>query len=209
MKFYLKHNHGIRVMLNAKFLRGLLECILMTNTVKGDIIELGSFRGGSVTICAYFLKKIKSSKIIYACDTFEGLPNEDKFSKKTFNTVKGVFSKTSIQRVEEKFKKYGVLDKIKIIKGRFKDTLESQLSKKRFSLAFDDCDLYDSTKYTLNFLYSRIEDNRIICFHDFYPQGYKNSVWGITKAVEEFLQKKQLKIQLNPITHLVKNYKKN
>lgn len=207
MKFYFKHKDDLEVWLDADFLRGLLECILMTKTVKGDIIELGSFRGGSATICAHFLKAINSSKIIYACDTFEGHPYEDKFSKS--KNVTGAFSTTSIPHVLEKFQKYGVLDKIKIIKGSFEDTLESELSKKRFSLAFVDCDLYDSTKYVLNFLYPRIEGNGIICFHDFYPQGNKYSVWGITKAVEEFLQKKHLKIQLNPIAHILKNYKKN
>ncbi len=50
-----------------------------------------------------------------------------------------------------------------------------------------------------------MEDNGIICFHDFYPQGYKYSYWGITKAVEEFLQKKHLKIHLKPIAHIFKN----
>ncbi len=203
IKFYFKYKHELEVWLDHDFLTGLLECISITKKVKGDIIELGSFKGGSTTICAYFLKKIKSSKVIYACDTFEGLPYDDKFSK--YTNIKGAFSSTNIPYVLKKFKKFRVSDKIKIIKGCFEDTLEKRLSKKRFSLAFVDCDLYDSTKYVLDFLYPRMEDNGIICFHDFYATGYKFSVWGITKAVEEFLEKKHLDIQLNPIAHILKN----
>ncbi len=203
MKFYFKNKNDLEVLLHPDYLRGLLECFLMTKAAKSDIIELGSYRGGSTTVCAHFLKKIKSSKIIYACDTFEGHPFEDKFSK--YENIIGEFSDTNIPYVLKKFEKYDVLDKIKIIKGSFEDTLESKLGEKKFSLAFVDCDLYDSTKYVLSFLYPRMEVNGIICFHDYYPQGYKYSHWGITKAVDEFLQEKHLKIQLNPIAYILTN----
>jgi len=38
-----------------------------------------------------YLKQINSKRKIYGCDTFEGLPYEDKFSKKTSENLIGNF----------------------------------------------------------------------------------------------------------------------
>lgn len=70
--------------------------------------------------------------------------------------------------------------------------LDNKLGNERFSIVFIDCDLYGGTKYALVFIYHRKEQDAIICFHDYYPPGYRHSLWGITKAVNEFLQKNQL-----------------
>jgi hypothetical protein len=44
----------------------------------GDIYEFGVFRGGSLISTALLLKKIKSKKIVYGFDSFEGFPNYSK-----------------------------------------------------------------------------------------------------------------------------------
>jgi len=38
-----------------------------------------------------YLKQINSKRKIYGCDTFEGLPYDDKFSKKTSENLIGNF----------------------------------------------------------------------------------------------------------------------
>jgi len=49
------------------------------NKFKGDIYEFGVFRGKSLLSTALLLKKIKSKKIIYGFDSFEGFPSYHKY----------------------------------------------------------------------------------------------------------------------------------
>ena len=174
---------------------GLLESVRATETVQGDIIELGTYKGGSAIMMARFLKKIGSKRQIYACDTFEGHPYYDHFSSQ--KQRKGQYSDTSVSYVKDKFRRFRVEDKITIIKGLFEDTLLSKLGEKRFSLAFVDCDLYKSTKYALDFLYQKMEDGGRIVLHDYGSEG-----WGLTKAVNEWCQRNGFKINLYPIPHI-------
>jgi len=175
------------------FIGGLLECVLATQTIEGDIIELGTYKGGTSIMIARFLKSIGSKKRIYTCDTFEGHPYDDKFGKDR----KGRFSDVNISYVEDKFFRFGVADKIRIIKGIFEDVLYKKLGEKKFSFAFLDCDLYQSTKYALNFLIPRMANGAIIALHD-----YGNPHFGLTKAVHEQCQKSHLKVNLYPIPHI-------
>lgn len=175
------------------FIGDLLGCILATETIEGDIIELGTYKGGTSIMIAHFLKNIGSKKRIYTCDTFEGHPYDDKFGKDR----KGRFSDVNVSYVEDKFCRFGVADKIQIIKGMFEDVLCKRLSDKRFSLAFLDCDLYQSTKYSLSFLVPRMAYGAIIALHD-----YGNPEFGLTKAVSEQCQKNHLEVNLYPIPHI-------
>ena len=163
--------------------------------IRGDIIELGTYKGGTSIMIARFLKRIHSKKYIYACDTFEGHPYDDKFS--TIIPRKGTFSDTSLSHVEDKFRRFGVADNIRIIKGLFEDTLYRELGGKKFSFAFIDCDLYDSTKYALNFLIPRMADKAIIALHD-----YGLDSWGMSVAIHEQCQKRGIKVNLYPIPHI-------
>ena len=66
-----------------------------------------------------------------------------------------------------------------------------------FSFVFLDCDLYQSTYYTLGFLIPRMVDNGVIVIHD-----YGNPMFGVTKAVHQYCLKTHLKVNLNPIPHI-------
>jgi hypothetical protein len=48
-------------------------------SIKGDIFEFGVYRGGSLLAMSLLLKRIGSTKKIYAFDTFSGFPNYSKF----------------------------------------------------------------------------------------------------------------------------------
>ena len=192
------HNHWLEIehtedLAGLFFIGGLLECVLETQTIEGDIIELGTYKGGMSIMIARLLKNIGSKKRIYTCDTFEGHPYDDKFGKER----KGRFSDVNFSYVEEKFCKFRVADKIRIVKGMFEDVLHRKLGDKRFSFAFVDCDLYQSTKYSLNFLIPRMADGGIIALHD-----YSNPQRGLSKAVHEQCHESHFKVNLYPIPHI-------
>ena len=47
--------------------------------IKGDILDLGVYRGRSLITIALILKKLKSKKKVYGFDTFSGFPKLNKF----------------------------------------------------------------------------------------------------------------------------------
>ena len=168
-----------------------LSYLLQTKNVKGDILELGTYQGKSTIILAKFLKQLNSKKIIYTCDTFEGIPYEDKYSM--MKNAKGMYANTSIETVKQNFRRFGVLDQIICLPGEFENTLEKELSDKKFSFIFVDCDIYDSSVTGINFGYSRLNEGGIMAF-DNYDYDEKKSDWGITKAVNDFCKNENVEL---------------
>jgi len=214
--FYAKNFERLNSLQSVEEMGFLLELIKKTDSVKGDILELGSYDCGTTIMLAHFLKSINSKKHVFGCDTFSGLPYEDKFSTKsssvlTFfmglsvtssDTIIGRY-KASFDSVIKKITEFGLNDTITLIKGKFEDTLESELGDKRFSFVFNDCDLYDATKFCLKFIWPRLEKKGIIAF-DEYGKRQEKYAWGEIKAVEEFC----LENNINLINNR-KNNKKN
>lgn len=197
ISFYISHQERLEARLETPFIIGLLESVYLTESIEGNIIELGTFKGGSTLMVARLLKRIGSKKAIFACDTFEGHPYDDRYSN--LMKRKGEFSDTNVNYVLSKFQRFSVEDKITIVKGLFEETLVSKLTDKRFSLAFVDCDLYDSTKYVLEFLHPRMNCGGRIVLHD-----YGHPDWGLTKAVDEWCEKNGLRVNLNPVPYIEK-----
>lgn len=197
IRFFILYQDRFEAVLKIPFVLGLIENVYLTESVKGDIIELGSFRGGSTVMIAQLLKRIGSIKKIFACDTFEGHPYDDKYSNQPKR--KNQFSNTSVKYVLNKFQRFDVDDKITIVKGLFEETLVSKLADKRFSFAFVDCDLYDSAKYVLEFLYPRLNGGGRIILHD-----YGDADWGLTEAVDEWCEKNGLRVNLNSVYYIEK-----
>tara|TARA_Y100001949_G_C15934504_1_gene307237 strand:- start:231 stop:974 length:744 start_codon:yes stop_codon:yes gene_type:complete len=176
----------------------LLEFIEDTNDLSssrnecfGNIMELGVFRGGTSICFAKFLKQIKSQRHVFACDTFEGFPYDD-IRNEEYNSAKNYMQTSDYENVSKKFQKFNVDDKIKILKGAFEDTLYQKLSNEKFSFVFADADLYKSTKFSLEFLKSRMCEGGIITFHNY---GESNlGVWGETDAVDEFCHENNMKL---------------
>ena len=191
--FHEKHKQAIQSLLDNWFLMRLLDFIFKTKQIEGNIIELGSYKGGTALVLAHFLKRNSINKLIYSCDTFEGHPYDDKHG----TDVKGSFKSTESSNIESRFRRFGVINDIQIIKGRFEDTLYKNLVKNRFSLAFIDCDLYQSTQYSLNFVIPRMMDGSVIVFHD-----YRVPTYGLTKAVHDFCEKSGLKVNIYPFAHI-------
>lgn len=188
---------------DLKTLGEYLNFIKLTENVDGDILELGTYKGSTTIIITNLLKIIKSKKIIYTCDAFIGLPTDDNFS--STKNAKGKFSDTSYEKVMFKIKQFNFYEKIIVIKGLFEDTLNIKLNDKKFSFILLDCDTYDSTKNSIQFLWDHLSIGGVICFDDYERETTKNlPTWGETKAVNEFCHINNLIINMFPIPHLTK-----
>ena len=162
---------------------GLLESTLH---LPGDIVECGVYRGESVQWIARSVSDRGSEKTIFACDSFEGFPEEevgriDLASLRFLFRVRKKFRMCgdTPARLERFFDVFNVRGEI--VKGYFSETLP-RLADTRFCFIHLDCDIYSSYKDCLRLLYDNLVPGGVVVFDD-----YRAPKWpGAEIAVEEF-----------------------
>src|SRR3989344_87328 len=161
---------------------------------KGDYLEFGVWKGGSLNAAYHLSKKFKNLKSMrfYAFDSFEGLPEIEGTDSELKQFGKGEYN-CSLDSVKKALKKNGVdLEKITFTKGWYKDTLNqntrNNLPIKKASLIYVDCDLYDSTVPVLDFVTPYVSDGTIIVFDDWFCFNGRPDK-GEQKAFSEWLEK--------------------
>ncbi len=143
-----------------------------------------------------FSAALSSSKYLgldlkaFAFDSFEGLPNTNKYQDGIFK--KGTFYTGMNDFKNIVFKKTGIkLNNNQLIKGYYENSLNKSLKNKlpdKVGFVHIDVDLYSSTKTVLEFIKDFLVEGTVILFDDWYcfPPG-KNL--GEKRAVKEFLIK--------------------
>ena len=180
---YAESMIGLKRMENIEF------CVNDTikNNVSGDLIETGVWRGGAVIYMRALLKVANiNDKNVWVADSFEGLPKPD---EKNYEADKGdnhhKFSSVlaiSLEDVKYNFEKYGLLDdKVKFLKGWFKDTLPTAAIDKLSILRLDG-DMYESTINALDNLYPKLSKGGYIIVDDYgVVDGAKQAVLDYRK----------------------------
>ena len=188
----------------------LIDLLLKSVTLEGDIIEFGVWRGHTTKRMAAVAKNAGVKKRLYACDSFEGFGNEVITSKDTslFRPAAKLKKKFTLandvpEKLDEFFKCFD-LDGV-CIKGFFSESLNSIESSAKYCFAHVDCDAYTSHLDCLNYVYQRMSKGGCIVFDD-----YDKKPWpGATQAVNEFLLNKPEQIKLshnkdNPAWYIIK-----
>ncbi len=146
--------------------------------LKGDIAEVGVYKGGSAKLLAITF----SDKTVHLFDTFVGHPS-------TYNREidgkyhwMGRFNDVSLQEVKEYLKDY---KNVIIYKGIFPETAKP-IKDKVFCFVHVDCDIYQSVMDCCIFFYPRLVPNGVMLFDDYTS----STCPGATKAVKEFIQDK-------------------
>lgn len=173
----------------------LIDLLLGTLQLDGDIIECGVYRGGSLFKISRALRESSSQKMLYACDSFEGFPEEHVglFDRSLFRPLRKLRAKFRIaQDVPERISRfsgyYGV--SIKTVKGFFSETL-ARFEGHRFCFIHLDVDIYESHRECLELLYPLLVPGGVIVFDD-----YNAPKWpGAKRAVDEFFADKTETIQ--------------
>lgn len=165
---------------------------------KGDYAEFGVFDGHSFSIAYQGLKKVQVIDNFLAFDTFQGIKNTNKDELQHFQdgdyfaNVETFKLNMSIINMD--------LNRLKIIQGDFKDTLNKQTKVdykiNKIAVANIDCDVYEPAKCALNFLTNTIIDGGIILFDDFDQMGANNNK-GERRALKEWLEEnKNITVEL-------------
>jgi hypothetical protein len=150
----------------------IYAAVKATEKIKGDIAEVGVYKGGSSKLIA----EAKGKKTLHLFDTFEGIPDV----KEIDDFYEGQFDITSFDYVKDYLKKY---PNIRLYKGVFPSTARP-IQNKKFSFVHLDVDIYESTKDCLKFFYPRMSKGGIIISHDYITAA------GVRNAFEEFFKNK-------------------
>jgi O-methyltransferase len=152
--------------------------------IPGDLVETGVWRGGAVIFMRGVLRALgDSSRRVWACDSFAGLPPPDvgRYPKDAGDPHHS-FSNlvVSVDEVRANFQRYGLLDaQVRFLPGWFRDTLPNAPIERIAVLRLDG-DMYESTMVALESLYPRLAPGGYLIVDDY------GAVPGCREAVEDY-----------------------
>lgn len=140
----------------------------------GDFAEFGVGNGGG----SRELARLDATRLVWACDTFSGMPSEDYHRGEDDANPPGKWR--PVAPPEDLF---DGIPNIVVVAGRFAETLK-RLEKVRFLMVHLDCDYYESYRQVLEFLETRMIPGGVV-FVDDYDPGH--NCHGCRRAVDEWL----------------------
>jgi O-methyltransferase len=158
------------------------------DSLRGDYVEFGVFQGMMFAFAVNEAGQQMPWMRFFAFDSFKGLPKplgvdaDGEFRESQFACTKGDFLRNLKQaRVP--------IEKVHIVEGWFSESLRNDPAVEGItsvSIAYIDCDLYESCVPVLAFLSSRIRQGSILFFDDWYC--FKSDAQkGVQKATAEWL----------------------
>lgn len=152
----------------------LYKLVDQVKNLDGDVLEVGTWRGGTAGIFTNTLPK----KTIYLADTFEGVVKSSKWE----HYVDKAHSDTSEQLVIDFLKNGLKVENFKILRGIFPEDTGSEITNCKFSFVYLDLDVYLSTKDAFNYVWDLVVSGGIVAFDDY---GMISACEGISRFVDE------------------------
>ncbi|MFP4114736.1 MAG: TylF/MycF/NovP-related O-methyltransferase [Spirochaetota bacterium] len=153
----------------------------------GDVLEVGSWRGGSGTVIARALmsrhreaESSSSAPTVFLADTFAGVVKAG--TRDTYYKG-GEHANTSLDTVQELLVRAGV-DAVRLLAGIFPEDRGHEIADRRFALCHIDVDVYQSAKDTFEWAWPRMIPGGVVVFDDYGFYGCE----GVTAYVEELAQ---------------------
>ena len=135
----------------------LIDLLLKSISLEGDIIEFGVWRGHTTKRMAVAAKNAGVKKRLYACDSFEGFGEDTITAQDTslFRTIAKLKKKftaaNDVPRKLDEFFNHFDLNGM-IVKGFFRESVWKIDSTVKYCFAHVDCDAYKSHLDCLDFL---------------------------------------------------------
>ncbi|MCH9611370.1 MAG: hypothetical protein S4CHLAM81_08660 [Chlamydiales bacterium] len=184
--------------IGEEYERAFERIFLLLNAfcTKGDIYEFGTYRGFTARLFAKYMLRCKMhDSHLHLFDSFEGFPEEEGFDQSSYESKNGAWKPKGMNvplnmdlYIEKKLSKL-LKDRLHVCKGFFSDTLPDYKFKNKARLVHMDCDLYSSSQYVLNHLFSNdiVQDGTIFIFDD-WMTSRGNPNLGQKKATAEILE---------------------
>jgi predicted O-methyltransferase YrrM len=153
-----------------------------------NIIEFGSYRGGSAIFMALLLKRFHPAARLYALDTFAGMPKTD--SARDLHR-RGDFNEADIDAIRRRADALG-LDNLHLVKGLVEDTAERTYAEAGpFGLAHLDLDIYAPLKFAHETVVHAMTPGGFIIYDD----ATTSTCLGATEAVEDMIRAHHLRCE--------------
>lgn len=195
------HPRTAETMIGLARLDNIEECVtaVLRDGVPGDLIETGVWRGGATIFMRAILEAYGDpSRQVWVADSFEGLPKPDAAA---YPVDAGDTHWTkdhlaiSVEQVQANFARYGLLDdRVRFLKGWFKDTLPSAPIEHLAVMRLDG-DMYESTIQALDALYPKLSVGGFVIIDDY------GDIVSARKATEDFRAAHGIDDPIVPIDH--------
>jgi O-methyltransferase len=164
------------------------------NSITGDFVECGVWRGGSMKLIAHVLHSLgDTSRTLFLYDTFEGMSEPDPAIDIDFSGNAAINDWREIQRrgvkwsyapleeVHEIIASSGYpMERVKLVKGLVEETIPKTIPTSIALLRLD-TDWYSSTKHEMEHLYPKLSPQGILIVDDY---GHYQ---GARRGVDEYL----------------------
>lgn len=174
-----------------------LEFFNKTIDLRGEIVELGVFKGNSLFRWIKFRELLSNtySRKVIAFDVFGEFPDtdfeDDKKERDLFLKETGGGYGIEFSELNDLLIKQKINENVELIKGDILETLPEYLNNNpqlKISLLHIDVDIYEATSLALKLLFERVVKGGIIIFDDY------GDFAGANKAIDDFfLEKVQIK----------------
>jgi hypothetical protein len=177
--------------------------------VPGNVIECGVFKGNSLVRFLTYRSLLENnfSREIYGFDIFGKFPNAKNINDKVFVKKWEKESNNGISQKELETNLYNKkFENFKLIGGNILKTIPKFLRDNthiKIALLHLDMDIYEPTKYALNKFFKYMSSGGIILLDDY------STIYGATKAVNEFLKKNKFKNLMSNIDRNINIYLDN
>lgn len=150
-----------------------------------DVVEFGSYRGGSALFMAAVLKRLDPAAHVHALDTFAGMPPTDhaidSHGAGDFHDadLDGLLRRRDALR----------LDNLVIHEGLFEDTFPAVAqASSGFGLAHIDADIYSACRYAQDAVWPHMRPGGYLVYDD----ATTSTCLGATQAVEELIMERRI-----------------
>lgn len=176
----------------------LQECVetVVRDGVPGDLIEAGTWRGGSSILMRATLDSLGvDDRTVWLADSFNGFPTPDDEAfpeDKDLNLSQEDFLAVPVEEVRGHFARFGLSEGLEFVEGYFEDTMPG-LTGGSWAIARLDGDTYESTLLSLRSLYPGLAKGGFLILDDygFLPE--------CRKAVEDFREEANVTEPIVPI----------
>lgn len=188
---------------SVECLYGLYQAIrhVVCNSIPGDVVECGVWRGGSAMMMALTLEKLgDSSRNIFLYDTFRGMTRPESIDIRSRDGAEQSSRWEVFQRGDHNEWTYAPLeevrrnmestgypaDKINYVQGDVIETIP-KIVPEQIALLRLDTDWYRSTAHELTHLYPHVESGGVLIIDDY------GAYEGSRKAVDEYFEEATIK----------------